>query len=308
MASLASALAGERRRCSPLAPARASAPRCSPRRAVDHHRRVPGAERANALGVWGAVGGAGAAIGVLLGGALTELVDWRAIFFINLPIGLALAAAATKYVPPDAAPPRRRGLDVRGALVATASVGGLVYAASQAQDAGWTSMRTLGIGAAALAGLAGFALLEPRTAQPAAARPAAGRPRVGGGFLMMLTVSAVLFGSFLLSSLYLQSVLGTGALATGLAFLPLAVAIGAGVHVAGHVISHAGVRLPLAGGFAVTAAGMLLLSGVGASGSYVADVLPACWSPASASGSSWFGLGLRAHRRRATRRPECSRG
>ena len=81
---------------------------------------------------------------------------------------------------------------------------------------------------------------------------------------MMLAASAVLFGSFLLSSLYLQNVLGTGALETGLAFLPLAVAIGAGVHVGSHVITHAGVRVPLAAGFAVAAAGMLLLSGVDA--------------------------------------------
>jgi sugar phosphate permease len=91
---------------------------------------------------------------------------------------------------------------------------------------------------------------------------------------MMLTASAVLFGSFLLSSLYLQNVLGTGALETGLAFLPFAAAIGAGVHVAGHAIARAGVRVPLAAGFAVAAIGMLLLSLVGADGSYVSDVLP----------------------------------
>ena len=91
---------------------------------------------------------------------------------------------------------------------------------------------------------------------------------------MMLTASAVLFGSFLLSSMYLQNVLGTGALATGLAFLPFAVSIVAGVHLANHLIERAGVRVPLGGGFAVTAAGMVLLSGVDAGGSYLADLLP----------------------------------
>src|SRR5687768_8225471 len=125
-----------------------------------------GSERAKALGVWGAVGGAGAAIGVLLGGALTELVDWRAIFFINLPVGLALALGAMRILAADATPPRWRGLDLRGALLATASLGGLVYALSQAESAGWTSNRTLGIGAAAIAGLALFAALELRTNQP----------------------------------------------------------------------------------------------------------------------------------------------
>ena len=107
-----------------------------------------GPERAKALGVWGAVGGAGAAVGVLLGGTLTELIDWRAIFFINLPVGLALAVGAMRIVPADSKRPQWRGLDLRGALLATASLGGLVYALSQAQTAGWTSTQTLGIGAA----------------------------------------------------------------------------------------------------------------------------------------------------------------
>ncbi len=233
-----------------------------------------GPERAKALGVWGAVGGAGAAIGVLLGGVLVELVDWRAIFFINLPVGVLLAAGATRLLPPDTARAQWRGLDLRGALLATASLGALVYALSQAQTSGWTSAQTLGIGAAALAGLAAFAVLELRAAQPLLRVQRLADRAVGGGFAMMLAGSAVLFGSFLLSSLYLQNVLGTGALETGLAFLPFAVAIGAGVHAAGHVIAHAGVRVPLAAGFAVAAGGMLLLSRAGAHGSYAADVLP----------------------------------
>jgi EmrB/QacA subfamily drug resistance transporter len=233
-----------------------------------------GPERAKALGVWGAVGGAGAAIGVLLGGVLTELVDWRAIFFINLPVGLLLAAGATHLVPADTARPQWRGLDLRGALLATASLGALVYAISQARTSGWTSTQTLGIGAAALVGLAAFAALELRTAQPLLRVQRLADRAVGGGFAMMLAASAVLFGSFLLSSLYLQNVLGTGALRTGLAFLPFAVAIGAGVHVGTHVVTRAGVRIPLAAGFAIAAAGMLLLSGVSADGNYAADVLP----------------------------------
>src|SRR6185295_18291976 len=84
-----------------------------------------GPARAKALGVWGAVGGAGAAIGVLLGGTLTEFVDWRAIFLINLPVGMGVAGAAFKVVPADVARPRWRGLDLRGAVVATGSLGAL---------------------------------------------------------------------------------------------------------------------------------------------------------------------------------------
>ncbi len=197
-----------------------------------------GTERAKALAVWGAVGGAGAAIGVLLGGLLTELVGWRAIFFVNLPVGLALAVAALHLLPADASRPRWRDLDVRGALVATASLGVLVYAISQPADS-----RTLGLGFAALAGLAAFALLELRTRRPLLRVQRLADRAVGGGFVMMLAASAVLFGSFLLTSLHLQNELGMGPLRTGLAFLPFAFATGIGVHAAQR-IANVRVRSP----------------------------------------------------------------
>ena len=233
-----------------------------------------GDDRARALGAWGAVGGAGAAIGVLLGGTLTELVGWRAIFLINVPIGVALAVAASAVVPADAAPPRWRGLDLRGAVVATLSVAALVYALSEAATAGWTSARTLGIGAAGLAGLAGFAALELRTARPLLRVRRLADRAVGGGVLMMLVASAVMFGMFLLASLSMQRVLGAGPLETGLAFLPVAVVIAAGAHAGSHVVRRVGVRIPMAGAFALTAAGMLLLAGLDAGGSYAGDLLP----------------------------------
>jgi EmrB/QacA subfamily drug resistance transporter len=233
-----------------------------------------GAERARALAVWGAVGGAGAAIGVLLGGALTELVSWRAIFFINLPVGALVAAGALHIVPAERDRAQWSGLDLRGAVLATAGIAGLVYALSQAETAGWTSVQTLGAGSAALLVLSLFAALELRTATPLLRVQRLADRAVGGGFLMMLTASAVMFGSFLLSSLYLQTVLETGALETGLAFVPFAAVIGVGVHVARHLIERLGVRIPMASGFVVTAGGLLLLSSVSAHGSYVADVLP----------------------------------
>jgi EmrB/QacA subfamily drug resistance transporter len=232
-----------------------------------------GPDRAKALGVWGA-GGAGAAIGVLLGGTLTELVDWRAIFLINLPVGIGVAAAAMKLVPADVARPEWRGLDLRGALVATVSLGALVYALSQAADAGWTSLQTLGLGLAGLAGLTVFAALELHTRKPLLNISRLGERGVGGGFVMMLAASAVLFGSFLLTSMYLQEVLGTGALETGLAFLPMAIIIGLGAHLGSHLVGHAGLRVAMAVAFALIAAGMLLLAGVDDHGSYLADVLP----------------------------------
>jgi hypothetical protein len=233
-----------------------------------------GPGRAKALGVWGAVGGAGAAIGVLLGGTLTELVDWRAIFLVNLPVGLGVALGAMHVIPGDMTRPRWRGLDLRGALVATVSLAAIVYALSQAADTGWTSMRTLGLGVAGLAGLGAFAALEARTREPLLNVSRLGERAVGGGFVMMLAASAVLFGSFLLTSIYLQDVLGMGALETGLAFLPMALVIGLGAHLGGHLVGHAGLRIAMAAAFALTAAGMLLLAGVAGGGSYVADVLP----------------------------------
>src|SRR6476660_5058256 len=98
-----------------------------------------GPQRAKALGVWGAVGGAGAAIGVLLGGALTELVGWQAIFLINVPVGLGLAVAARRLIAPDAVQPRWSGFDLRGAALATTSLGAIVFALSQTANSGWSS-------------------------------------------------------------------------------------------------------------------------------------------------------------------------
>jgi len=125
-----------------------------------------GPQRTKALGVWGAVGGAGAAIGVLLGGMLTELIDWRAIFFINLPVSAGVLIAARRAIAPDREPPRWSGLDLRGALLATASLAAVVYALSQSGDAGWTSAQTLVLGLGGLTGLALFGALETRTRTP----------------------------------------------------------------------------------------------------------------------------------------------
>jgi EmrB/QacA subfamily drug resistance transporter len=233
-----------------------------------------GQQRAKALAAWGAVGGAGAAIGVLLGGILTELADWRMIFFVNLPVAVALAAAARTIVPADTRKPQWRGLDLRGAVLATGGLGAIVYAITQAEHDGWTSTRTLAIAAAGLAGLAAFAVCERRTRTPLLRIERLRDRAVGGGLLLMLLNAGLMFGLFLLCSLYLQLVLGHGPLATGLAFIPLALAAGAGAHLGGHLIQRHGVRGPVAAALTFAAGGLYLLSRVGEHGSYLHDVLP----------------------------------
>jgi EmrB/QacA subfamily drug resistance transporter len=233
-----------------------------------------GNQRAKALAAWGAVGGAGAAIGVLVGGVLTEVGDWRLIFYANLPVAFALAVAAVKVIPRDKAKPRLRGLDAPGALLATASIGALVYAITQAAGAGWGSTQTLGLTTAGLAGLASFVVWERRAKRPLLRVERLADRAVGGGLFLMVVAAGSIFGLFLLCSLYLQNVLGTGPLMTGLAFIPLALTAGIGAHAAGHIVGHHGVRLPLAAAFAIAAAGMALLAHVGENGTYLRNVLP----------------------------------
>jgi hypothetical protein len=206
---------------------------------------------------------------LLLGGRAADLLGRRRVFMAGLGVftlsslATALAGDATMLFA------ARAGQGLGAAMLSPAALSIITTSFHGADRA-----RALGVGAASLAVLAGFAALELRTAQPLLRVQRLADRAVGGGFAMMLTASAIMFGSFLLSSLYLQNVLGTGALETGLAFLPFAAVIGAGVHVAGQVITRVGVRLPLAAGFAIAAGGLTLLSQVHATGSYVGDILP----------------------------------
>jgi EmrB/QacA subfamily drug resistance transporter len=244
-----------------------------------------GPARAKALAAWGAVGGGGAALGVLLGGVLTELVDWRLIFFVNFPVAAALAVGARKVVPADTEKPRWSGLDIRGAALATGSIAAIVYAITQAEEAGWISAQTLGIGGIGIAGLAAFAVCERRTRQPLLRIEQLRDRAVGGGLLLCLVNAGLMFGLFLLCSLYLQLALGHGPLPTGLAFIPLALAAGSGAHVAGHLLNRHGLRWAAGPALALAAGGLLLLSHIPAHGSYVRDMLPGMLM-------AGFGLGL----------------
>jgi len=233
-----------------------------------------GSQRAKALAAWGAVGGAGAAIGVVVGGVLTEFADWRMIFYVNLPVAAVLLLASLKVVPADTQKPRWRGLDLPGAALATTSLAAIVYGITQADSAGWTSVQTHLCGLGGLAGLVAFAVYELHIDAPLLRVERIADRAVGGGLLLMLLAAGSIFGLFLLCSLYLQGVLGMGPLATGFSFIPLAVAAGIGAHLAGHLIARHGVRGPLAAAFLVGAVGMFLLSRVPTNGSYLGNVLP----------------------------------
>ena len=233
-----------------------------------------GDTRAKAQAAWGAVGGAGAAVGVLAGGVLTQFTDWRAIFYVNLPVAAVLLIASLRVVPADRQRPRWRGLDLPGAALATTSLAAIVYGITQANAAGWTSIQTHLCAIGGLAGLVAFAIYELHIDTPLLHVGRVAERAVGGGVVLMLAAAGSIFGLFLLCSLYLQNVLGWGPFTTGLAFIPLAVSAGIGAHLAGHAVAKHGVRGPLAAAFALAAIGMFLLSRVGQSGSYVADLLP----------------------------------
>ena len=157
------------------------------------------------------------------------------IFFVNLPVAVALAVIALKVIPSDIDKPRWRGLDLRGAVVATTSLGAIVYAITQGTSAGWTSTQTLGFALLGLVGLAAFGVLETKTATPLLNVGRLSDRAIGGGLFLMLAAAGSIFGLFFLCSVYLQNVLGMGPLTTGLSFIPLALAAGVGAHTAGHL-------------------------------------------------------------------------
>ena len=232
-----------------------------------------GPERRRALAAWAAVAASGGAFGVLAGGVLTETLGWRAIFLVNIPVGIAVASAAPAVLPTG--PPRTPGrVDIAGAVLATTSLLALIYGLVEAGAAGWTSAQTLALLAAAALGLAAFVAVEARVREPLVALGVFRRRTTVVALVLMIAGMGTVMSVFFFSSLYLQHVLGHSALRTGLEFLPGALVLVAAAHAGGHLFSRLGARPVLASGMALGALGALLLSGVEAGGSYVADVLP----------------------------------
>ncbi|WP_205719562.1 MFS transporter [Actinomadura geliboluensis] len=231
-----------------------------------------GPERTRALGVWAAIGGTGAAAGVLLGGLLTSGPGWEWVFYVNVPAGLAVLAALPRVVP--AAAPARRPLDLAGAATVTLAAAALIYGLVKAGERGWGSGQALVplAGAAVLA--AAFLLVERSVPTPLVPPGLLRRRTIAAGNLLMLAASGLLLSGFFLISQYLQNLLDYSAVKTGLVFLPVALATIAGAHAASTLTGRAGPR-PVAGaGFALAAAGAFLLSRLPADGSALTGVLP----------------------------------
>ena len=234
-----------------------------------------GAQRATALGVWGAIGGAGAAAGVLAGGILTTWLGWRSVFLVNVPIGV-VAGLLSLHLVPRHRPQRRvvRELDLPGAALAVAGLVTAAYTLAGAPAHGWGSARTLLPLALALALLAGFAAVE-RSARRPLVPPQLWRARsLVAGVLVMFGATGILVGTFFLNSLYLQDVQRASPLRVGLEFLPLALVIGAGAHLAARLLPRAGSRVLIVAGLVVMGAGALLLTGVSARSGYLTAFLP----------------------------------
>jgi EmrB/QacA subfamily drug resistance transporter len=231
-----------------------------------------GAARNKAMGVWGAVAGSGGAAGVLLGGLLTEYAGWEWVLFVNAPIGIAAALLAPRLLPESRTDGPRR-FDVAGAVTVTAGLSLLVYALVDANDAGWTSGQTLGLGALALALLGAFLAIELRSAAPLVNFGIFRMRTLTATNAVALLVAAALFAMFFFVSLYMQQVLGYDALEAGLAYLPLAAGIIVSAGVASQLVTRVGFKLVFVGGLVLTAIGLAWFSQVSVDGSYVADIL-----------------------------------
>jgi EmrB/QacA subfamily drug resistance transporter len=235
-----------------------------------------GRERNRAVGIWGAMGGAGAAAGVLLGGILTDLLGWRWILFINVPIGLLAAVFAQRLIAEGRDPTRARDFDLRGALSATLGLSLLVLGIVRTDVTGWGSASTLGLIAAGLALLVVFVVIEGRFAQTPLMplRIFASRTLTSANTVVLL-VGGSTFGMWFFVSLYLQQVLGYSPIRAGLAFLPMTLCIVVGSTLASRAVIRIGAKPLLLAGMASLTIGLLLFTGISVDGTYVGDVLAA---------------------------------
>ncbi|MFG3347258.1 MFS transporter [Streptomyces sp. NPDC048018] len=246
-------------------------------------------ERAKAFAVFGFTGAAGASIGQVLGGLLTDALAWNWIFFINLPIGAAALLVALRALPADRGLGLRAGADVLGALLVTSGLMTGIYTVVKIEDYGAGSARTLGLGALALVLLAGFLVRQATAAQPLMPLRVLRSRSVAGANLVQMLMVAALFSFQILVALYLQQVQGYGAAETGLAMLPAAVVVGAvSLGLSARLITRFGERNVLLTGLVLLVGVLGLLTRTPVHASYAVDLLPVMLLAAG------FGLALPA--------------
>ena len=233
-------------------------------------------EQAKALGVYGFVASAGGSIGLLSGGVLTDLISWHWIFLINLPVGVITGVLALRLIEPKPGIGVGAGADIRGAVLLTAGVMLGVYTILGITEHGWTSDRTLGLGAIAAALLAAFVVRQARIENPLMPLRLFRSRNVTGANLVMAMLVVGMFGLFFLGALYLQRILGYAPLEVGLAFLPSTLVMGiVSLRASGPLIVRFGPQRILVPSLIATIAGLLLFARTPVDGSFVADILPA---------------------------------
>src|SRR6202142_4503440 len=233
-----------------------------------------GHERNRALGIWGAVAGAGGAAGVLLGGILTSGLSWRWVLFVNVPIGLLAAALAPRTLRESRRDQAGNSFDIPGAVTVTGGLALLVYAVVDAVNVGWGATRTIVCLAAAGVLLVAFVAIELRQRDPLVPFSIFRLRTLRGANIVGLLIGMSLFSMFFFISLYLQEVLGYSPIKTGIAYLPLAVGIFIAAGAAGQLVTRVGFKTPLIAGMMLVAGGLLWFSQVPATGgSFAADVL-----------------------------------
>ncbi len=232
-----------------------------------------GEERNRALGVWGAVAGAGGAAGGRLGGVRTSGLSWRWVLFVNVPIGLAAAFVAPRILNESRAEVGTRNFDIPGAVTVTAGLSLLVYALVEAVNVGWGSTQTVGLIAGAVALLATFVAIESRSRSPLMPFSIFRLRTLRGADIVALLIGMSLFSMFFFVSLYMQQVLGFSALKAGLSYLPLAVGIILSAGAASALVTRFGFKPVLLSGLLFVATGLLWFSQASPNGSFTADVL-----------------------------------
>jgi MFS family permease len=233
-------------------------------------------ERAKAMGVYGFVASGGGSVGVLLGGVLTDLLNWHAIFLVNVPIGGLVLVLSFRLLPTAATATTTRRLDTAGAVTITAALVAAVYAIVNGNTAGWTSVQTLGLLVGAVVLLLVFGAVERRVAAPLIPLALLRLRNLASANVVGMLWSAAMFAWFFLCALYLQSVLGYSPLEVGLSFLPgniLTAALSLGI--SAKLVLRYGIRVPMVIGLSLVGIGLLLLAGAPVDGHYLPDVLPA---------------------------------